>query len=51
MPSNLIYTAIALYIVVGTAVALASRRGMGRGMIEYFLANRAIGGFVAALTL
>ncbi len=50
MPSNLIYTAIALYIVVGTAVALASRRGMGRGMIEYFLANRAIGGFVAALT-
>lgn len=50
MNSLHIYLAIALYFVLGTAVALYARRGMGPGIADFFLANRAIGGVVAALT-
>ena len=45
-----IYIAIAIYIVVGTIIAILSQRGMGKGMTEYFLAGRKVGGVVAALT-
>jgi len=45
-----IYIALGIYIVLGTIVAYAARQGMGRGMTDYFLANRTIGGFVGALT-
>ena len=50
MPPGWVYSALAVYIVIGTVVALASKRGMGKGLTEYFLANRTIGGFVGALT-
>jgi SSS family solute:Na+ symporter len=50
MPPGWVYAALAIYVVIGTAVALASKRGMGKGLTEYFLANRTIGGFVGALT-
>ncbi|NLC12113.1 MAG: sodium:solute symporter family protein [Firmicutes bacterium] len=45
-----IYLAIAAYFLVGTALAILARRGMGKGVEDYFLANRSLGGFVAALT-
>ncbi|MFA7467276.1 MAG: sodium:solute symporter family protein [Desulfotomaculaceae bacterium] len=45
-----IYSAIILYFLLGTVVAVYARRGMGQGMAEFFLANRAVNGVVAALT-
>lgn len=50
MSATIIYAAIALYFIFGTIVAVLARRGMGKGVAEFFLANRTIGGFVAALT-
>lgn len=50
MGAATIYLAVILYFLLGTVVALAARRGMGQGVNEFFLANRAIGGLVAALT-
>ncbi|NMB42224.1 MAG: sodium:solute symporter family protein [Firmicutes bacterium] len=50
MNATTIYAVIILYFILGTIVALRARRGMGRGLSEFFLANRAIGGIVAALT-
>lgn len=45
-----IYTAITIYFVLGTLVAFYARRGLGRGLVDFFLANRAVNGIVAALT-
>ncbi len=45
-----IYLALGIYIVVGTLLAFWAGRGMGRGVPEYFLANRTLGGIVSALT-
>ncbi len=50
MSASTIYIAVILYFILGTAIAVLARRGMGHGVSEFFLANRAIGGFVAALT-
>ncbi|MBO8169770.1 MAG: sodium:solute symporter family protein [Thermoanaerobacteraceae bacterium] len=50
MEATNIYAAMILYIFLGTAVAYLSRQGLGKGMIDYFLADRTIGGFVGALT-
>lgn len=50
MSTTWVVLALVLYFILGTAVAVLSRRGMGRGLTEYFLANRTLGGFVAALT-
>ncbi|WP_027365609.1 sodium:solute symporter family protein [Desulfotruncus alcoholivorax] len=50
MNSYYIYLAIGLYFILGTIVAVYARRGMGRGMADFFLANRAVNGVVAALT-
>ena len=48
--TGLAWLAIVIYIVLGCAIALAARRHTGVGMSDFFLANRRIGGFVAALT-
>jgi len=48
--TGLAWLAIGIYIVLGCAIALAARRHVGVGMSEFFLANRRVGGFVAALT-
>ncbi|TYO97348.1 sodium:solute symporter family protein [Desulfallas thermosapovorans] len=50
MNSVHIYWSIAIYFALGTAVALYARKGMGQGIADFFLANRSIGGIVAALT-
>jgi SSS family solute:Na+ symporter len=50
--SEVFYTwlAVTIYIVVGIVIAVVARRRMGRGINEFFLGNRKIGGFISALT-
>lgn len=50
MPITYLYTAIILYIIIGSIVALMARREMNEGVVEYFLSGRNTGGFVAALS-
>ncbi|MFW5999281.1 MAG: sodium:solute symporter family protein [Halanaerobiales bacterium] len=50
MPAIYVYTAVAIYIVAGCAVAFAARAGLKKGVIEYFLGGRKIGGVGAALS-
>lgn len=50
MSSTSIYWAVFLYFLLGTVVAVYASRGMGQGVADFFLANRAVNGFVAALT-
>lgn len=50
MPSNYLYTAIIIYIIVGSIIAYLARREMKQGIMEYFLSDRNTGGFVAALS-
>lgn len=44
------WTILLVYVIVGIGIAALARRQMGGGMNEFFLANRQLGGFVAALT-
>ncbi len=50
--SDAFYTWLTLwiYIIIGIFVAMLARKKMGTGMNAFFLANRQLGGFVAALT-
>jgi SSS family solute:Na+ symporter len=50
MNVSYILICVAVYVVLATWMAFMSRKGMGAGITEYFLANRRMGGFVAALT-
>lgn len=50
MEASYIYLAIAIYFIIGTIVAIYAKRGMVQGVADFFIANRTIGGFVAALT-
>lgn len=50
MKTHYMYLVVFAYFIVGTALALLARRGMQRNPVDFFLANRAIGGIVAALT-
>ena len=50
MPTSYLYTAIILYIIIGSIVALMARKEMNEGVVEYFLSGRNTGGFVAALS-
>jgi SSS family solute:Na+ symporter len=50
MKASYIYAAIAIYFAIGTVVAVYAKRGMVQGVSDFFIANRTIGGFVAALT-
>jgi SSS family solute:Na+ symporter len=50
MSATYVYLALGIYVIIGTIVAVLSSRGMGKGMTEYFLANRGVGGILAALT-
>lgn len=50
MKASYIYLAVFAYFLLGTIVALYAKRGMVRGVSDFFIANRTIGGFVAALT-
>ncbi len=44
------WLAVGIYVVLGFAIALAARRRVGVGMSEFFLADRRVGGIIAALT-
>lgn len=46
----LIWTALAIYILIATGIAFISRGGMGSGMAEYYLWDRSMGGILAALS-
>ncbi len=51
MSAAYIFSFLAGYFVLGTVIALLARRGMVKGsMDDFFLANRALGGLVSALT-
>ena len=50
MSESLIWSAVALYLVVSLIVAWRSRQGQGTGMADYFLGNRQMGGMVSALS-
>jgi len=42
--------ALVAYIVIGCLLSQYARRSMGHGFVDYFLANRALGGIISALT-
>lgn len=50
MSTGLVYTTLSIYVLIGCVVAWMSRRGMGQSMVDYFLANRSLGGIIGALT-
>ncbi len=50
MGVGLVVFALVLYVLVGAGVAVLARGGIGRGMAEYFLWNRSMGGFIGALS-
>ncbi len=50
MDANTIYLALFLYFIVGSIIARQARRKLGSGVNDFFLAGRALGGVVAALT-
>lgn len=46
-----IYAALIVYFILGTVIAVLARKGMvSNTMVDFFLANRALSGIVAALT-
>ena len=46
-----IYLAIVIWFAVGSLISWQARKRLGRGVTEYFLANRRIGGVIGAFTL
>jgi SSS family solute:Na+ symporter len=44
------WLAISIYVILGLAVAGVAKKKLGRGMNDFFLANRQLGGFVAAMS-
>lgn len=50
MPAIYLYSAVFLYILIASIVALMARKEMNEGVVEYFLSGRNTGGFVAALS-
>lgn len=45
-----LYAAFGLYVLLGTLIAWIARRGLAYKVEAYFLANRALGGLVSALS-
>ena len=46
-----IYLAIIIWFALGTIISWQARKRLGKGITEYFLANRRIGGVIGAFTL
>jgi len=46
-----IYLAIVIWFAFGSLISWQARKRLGRGVTEYFLANRRIGGVIGAFTL
>jgi SSS family solute:Na+ symporter len=50
MPLSWLVAGIFAWFLLGAALSAKARRGMGSGVIDYFLANRTVGGFVSAMS-
>ncbi|MDW7740528.1 MAG: sodium:solute symporter family protein [Bacillota bacterium] len=50
MSASTIYIALFLYFIIGSLLARRAGKGMSRGVGEFFLAGRSLGGIIAALT-
>lgn len=50
MEPTFVWTGLAVYIVLVIVIALLSRKGMQRELTDYFLARRAMGGILSALS-
>ncbi len=50
MSTAVIIAGIGAWFTVGAILSWYARRNLGKGMSEYFLANRKVGGFVSAMT-
>ena len=50
MPLSWLNAGILAWFLLGAALSAKARRGMGRGVIDYFLANRTVDGFVSAMS-
>ncbi len=50
MSTTLIWTGIAIYIVIACAVAYLSRKGESTDMADYFVGGRKLGGVISALS-
>ena len=50
MSEGLVWTAVAVYVVISIILAFLSRQGVSRDMADYFLGGRRMGGLVSALS-
>ncbi|HQQ11085.1 MAG TPA: sodium:solute symporter family protein, partial [Synergistales bacterium] len=50
MSPSMIIAGIAAWFTVGSLLSWHARKNLGEGMIEYFLADRKVGGFISAMT-
>ena len=50
MPLSWLIFGILAWFLLGAVLSAKARRGMGSGVIDYFLANRTVGGFVSAMS-
>ncbi|MFP4481779.1 MAG: sodium:solute symporter family protein [Thermovirgaceae bacterium] len=50
MNSFVLLSGIFLWFVAGSFLSWTARKKLGKGMVEYFLANRSVGGLLSALT-
>lgn len=46
----LVWLTLGLWILIATGIALMAKRGMGEGVVEYFIGGRRLGGFISAMT-
>lgn len=50
MPLSWLLIGILAWFLLGAVLSAKARRGMGSGVVDYFLANRTVGGFVSAMS-
>ncbi|NLJ37689.1 MAG: sodium:solute symporter family protein [Candidatus Atribacteria bacterium] len=50
MKTELIWIAIIVYMVWGTLIAFLSHRGSSKGVVDYFLADRKLKGYISSLS-
>jgi SSS family solute:Na+ symporter len=50
MPLSWLILGILAWFLLGAWLSARARRGMGKGVVDYFLANRTVGGFVSAMS-
>lgn len=45
-----VYLGILIYFIIGTILSIGTLKNLGKGLIEYFLANRTLGPIISSLT-